>query len=325
MAVLRRWSSGLFLVFFLWVSNLAGQLPDPLTFDGIPFDRVETAADPSGVLNRYVASANPGRPWEAELVFRFYYERSNAAEAVRQHAARIEANVPGSRVGSQVLPDEQTGVVRYLLPDREGIPGGLFEIWVYRVVPGTVPMLRSVQWAVRPKDPTDGAFLQAVADKRKSWTRELLALDLPLPRHEVNEAAARELEKEAARLFREDEAIEAFNRLYGVIELDPVNGQRRLNLGALLFTYARELEDAGRSKEAGDFFREAEVQLLTAAQLYERFNPKAPAYAQVLYLLGDIYHFVYEDTERSRKHYIAAIRVDPNHQRARRAIREQFN
>lgn len=126
------------------------------------------------------------------------------------------------------------------------------------------------------------------------------------------------LTQKGLSLIQKGKTDEGFDLLRQAIKGEPKNPFGHMNYGGSLFAKAQKLFRAGRAEEAGVAFKEAEKELLAAADLFAKKDARSKAHCY--YLVAEIYQYVYEQNEAAQGFYAKAIGAFPEHREAKQAM-----
>ena len=125
-------------------------------------------------------------------------------------------------------------------------------------------------------------------------------------------------ENKAADLLDQGKGDEALALLKQMTEDRPQEAPPHMNYGSILFTKARVWFQSGHREESTPLFKEAEGHLKKAAELFAESDGALKG--QCYYLLGDIYSYVYQDQEKAKEFYQAALKSHPEHTGAKKEL-----
>ncbi len=123
-------------------------------------------------------------------------------------------------------------------------------------------------------------------------------------------------------LMKEGKWEESSALLKQVVDKDPEKSIVHFNYGSVLFQIGKILYDEGNREKSKNYFVQAEYELLAAkdrAKISENMIK-----GQALFLLGDIYYYVYQDKEKANNFYQKSLSADPNNPYAKTALLENF-
>ncbi len=286
-----------------------------------------SGADEAGVLNEYFFH-DPAIPsdrrtlenWSKALIIRSYYNSIDAGQLAREQETTVKQAFPDSNVALQVVEGGKDARLRFLVHNNDTPRFHEFNMWRYRKVDNPRDMVISYRFAFRVYSEDRANLIHQLKPVMNSWSQAFFNSSWSYPSFYVDEEAVKALEKEGLTSLQSGDYNGGIQALVQVVNAAPQDPDRHLNLGSILFTYARVLIQSGQEETARGVFESADGLLRKSAGLYATFSPEDPGHAQAWFLVGEIAFHVMEDAQEAIISYQKAIRADGKHAGAKQAL-----
>ena len=120
------------------------------------------------------------------------------------------------------------------------------------------------------------------------------------------------------KLIQEGKMDEGLDLIRKAIQLDPQVPEWHMNYGSFLFLKGQKIFQAGGAQEARVILKGAEKELLLAVELFKEKDVVQKSHC--LFLVGDIYYYVYGENEKAKGFYAKSLELYPEHEGAKQAL-----
>ena len=294
---------------------------DEIEFAGELYYLAKSVGDANGVWNQYLPKGQTIEDWDQAISLRLYYKQETAEDLMENQKDLVNETFPEAQIATQVTRDGKEARLRYIVQTEKPIPVAEFSMW--RFVEMKEPRVQVLAYQFSYRQFTeDLKSFQVSLDKRlPDWTERFLRVRFDPPQFRVNTREIDSLQNRGIYLIEEGETGRGLSLMMQAVEQDPQNPLRHLNVGSVLFTYAKGLLEPETMEEAMLLFNKAQEFLEEANHLYEVFDPKSEAHSKTLFYLGEIEFHIKENYERAEVYYRRALKMDPLNREARQALK----
>lgn len=293
---------------------------DEIEFSGEIYYLAKSVGDANGIWNQCLPQNQTIDNWSRSLSLRLYYKQESAEDLMENQKELVQETFPEAQMASQITRDGKEARLRYIVQAEKPIPIAEFSMW--RFVEMKEPRVQILAYQFSHRQFTEDlvAFETSLDQRLPEWTDRFLRVRYKPPQFRVKTREIDSLQTQGIYLIEEGETARGLSLMIQAVEQDPQNPIRHLNVGRVLFPYAKGLLQPETMEEAMLLFNRAQEFFEEAEHLFEVFDPESEAHSKTLFYLGEIEFHIKENYERAEVYYRRALKMDPLNRDARQAL-----